>query len=71
MKKQYRTPKAVLVEYAFDSNVVATSATCSGSVWVFQTAQGCDQYKFTDYPQTARGLHPCDWVVTGQAFPAP
>lgn len=75
MKKAYDTPKAVLVDYSFEINVVATSATCSGSHYVFQTSSGCNQYKWTDYPATAQArtmsLHPCDWVVEGQAFPNP
>ena len=73
MKKAYVPPKAVKVDYKYEDNVVASSATCSGSHYVFQTAQGCNKYKWTDYPkETATfSLHPCDWVVEGQAFPNP
>lgn len=77
MKKAYTTPKALLIDYSFDSNVVASSATCSGSHYVFQTAVGCNEYKWNDYPKEtsvfslSRELHFCDWVVEGQNFPSP
>lgn len=70
MKKQYQTPKAVFVDYSFDDNVVASSSTCSGSWFVFQTPVGCQEYKHTDYQKT-RALHPCDLVIDGVAFADP
>lgn len=70
MKREYKSPKVVKVDYAYNENVVAQStATCSGSHYVYQTATGCNQYKFTDYKTMARTLHPCDWVVEGEPFP--
>lgn len=73
MKKEYNKPKAIMVDYKYDSNVVASSVTCSGSHYVFQTPFGCNKYKYTDYPKTATisSLHPCDWVVEGEVFGKP
>ena len=69
MKKAYRTPKAVVVDFAYDENVVAESvATCSGSVWVWQTEVGCEEHKYTDYMK-ARSSHPCDMKFEGYPFP--
>ena len=68
MKKAYRTPKALRIEYEYENQVVAASATCSGSHYVFQTTSGCNQYKFTDYQKT-RSSHPCDWIIQDEPFP--
>lgn len=68
MKKKYQKPKAVLVEYSYETNVVAASATCSGSHWVFQTTSGCNQYKHTDYINTRSVQHPCDWDTSDYPF---
>ena len=68
MKKEYEHPKAVLVEYSYDTNVVAKSATCSGSHYVFQTTSGCNQYKWTDYQKTISAGHPCDWDTSDYPF---
>lgn len=74
MKKQYYTPKAILVEYNYDANVVASSVYCTGSYWVWQetTPEGlnCSTHRYTDYPQTRSvSSHPCDYTLDGQAFP--
>lgn len=71
MKRKYQTPKAVFIDYSFDDNVVAASATCSGSMFVFQTPTGCDLYKFTDYQTAMRMSHPCDMIVEGTAYADP
>lgn len=68
MKKAYKAPKAVLVDFSYDTNVVAQSITCSGSKYVYLTDQGCNQYKYTDYKQARSVLHPCDWVSTDEEF---
>ena len=68
MKKKYQKPKAVLVEYSYETNVVAASATCSGSHWVFQTPTGCNEYKYTDYPQGRSVSHACDWDTSEHPF---
>lgn len=67
MKKEYAHPKAVLVEYSYDTNITAKSATCSGSHWVYQTPSGCSEYKYTDYQKT-RSAHPCDWDTSEHPF---
>jgi len=70
MKKPYKTPKAVMVDFEYEEKVAANSvATCSGSIWVWQTEQGCAEYKYTDYPQKSRALHPCDRTFEGYPFP--
>lgn len=69
MKKEYKAPKAVKVDFAYDENVVANSvATCSGSVFVYQTSTGCEDYKYTDYMKSRSG-HPCDMTFEGYPFP--
>lgn len=69
MKKGYKTPKVVRVDFEYDENVVAESvATCSGSVWVYQEAVGCEDYKYTDYMKS-RAAHPCDMTFEGYPFP--
>lgn len=67
MRKEYKQPKAVLVEYRYDMNVVAKSATCSGSIWRWQEPTGCSELKFTDSPKT-RSAHPCDWASDDPRF---
>lgn len=67
MKKAYATPKAIIVDFSYDTNVVAQSITCSGSKYVYLEPVGCNEYKYTDYKQ-ARTLHPCDWVSTDEEF---
>lgn len=69
MKKIYTTPKAIKVDYSFDTNVVAASLTCSGSYWVYQTESGCNAFKYTDYQKT-RSAHPCDYTLEGQKYPS-
>lgn len=68
MKKEYKKPKAVLVEYCYDTNIVAESTTCSGSVWRWQTPSGCNLLKFTDTPSGAISAHPCDWSSDDPRF---
>ena len=68
MKKKYCTPKAIIVDFSYDTNVVAQSITCSGSKYVYLTHQGCNEYKYTDYKQALYSLHPCDWVSTDEEF---
>lgn len=69
MKREYKAPKAVKVEFEYDDQVVAESvATCSGSIFVYQTPSGCDEYKYTDYMK-ARSAHPCDRTFEGYPFP--
>lgn len=67
MKKAYTTPKAIIVDFSYDTNVVAQSITCSGSKYVYLEPTGCNKFKYTDYKQT-RSLHPCDWVSTDEEF---
>lgn len=72
MKRTYQKPKAILVEYSYETNVVAASTTCSGSHWVFREPSGCSQYKWTDYPQTRSvSSHPCDWDTSDHPFGTP
>lgn len=71
MKRMYQKPKAVMVEYSYESNVVASSVTCSGSHWVFQEPTGCAKYRYTDYQKTRSTAHPCDWDTSEHPFATP
>lgn len=68
MKKAYESPKAVLVDFSFDTNVVAQSITCSGSKYVYREPVGCNTYKYTNFKNNTKALHPCDWVSTDEEF---
>lgn len=68
MKRAYESPKAVLVDFSFDTNVVAQSITCSGSKYVYREPSGCSIYKYTDFQSHTRELHPCDWVSDNEEF---
>ena len=68
MRKEYKQPKAVLVEYRYDMNVVAKSSTCSTTIWRWQAPSGCFELKLTDSPQT-RTAHPCDWISDDPKYP--
>jgi len=68
MKKVYQTPKAVAIDFSYDTNVVAKSITCSGSKYVYLEPQGCNVYKYTDYKNARTLAHPCDWESTDEEF---
>lgn len=69
MKRTYKKPRAVLVDFTYDDKVAAESLpTCSGTVKVYQTAVGCEEFKYTDYMK-ARAAHPCDKTFEGYPFP--
>ena len=67
MRRKYEPPKAVLVEYRYDTNVVAKSTTCSTTIWRWQTESGCYEVKYTETP--SRAAHPCDYIVDHPKFP--
>lgn len=63
VKRKYVQPKAVLVEYSYDTNVVAASLTCTVSVWRMggpENGFNCNEYRLTDGPSVMRSAHPCD-----------
>lgn len=72
MKKAYVQPKAVLVEYCYDTNVVAASLTCTVSVWRMGDAENgfnCNLFRLTDGPVVSRAAHPCDqYVIEGVKY---
>lgn len=68
MKKDYVAPKAIMVDFSYDTNIVAQSITCSGSRYVYLEPVGCNEHKYTDYKKTRTTLHPCDWVSTDEEF---
>ena len=73
MKKAYMKPKAVMVEYSYDDNVVASSTRCTISVWRYGDATNgfnCSAVRLTDPPPEGlyalRSVHPCDqYVIEG------
>ena len=68
MKKAYTSPKAMAVDFSYDTNVVAQSITCSGSRYVYLEPVGCNEYKYTDYKKARIIAHPCDWESTDEEF---
>jgi len=71
VKKAYVQPKAILVEYSYDTNVVATSLKCSGSYWVYIDETGglnCSEHRLTDFMTKSRSSHPCDFIIDGVKY---
>lgn len=77
LKRAYMSPKAVLVEYSYDINVVASSLRCTISTFRVGdpdpiTGLHCNSVRITDPIPTTfsmRSTHPCDqYVIEGVKY---